>query len=141
MASKPDKLRGELINMLLADRSFARASGNASASVTATTRMVDLCMEKLAEETNQQPITSLTHEITYSVLCPICRERQDLAGPLTEAERLPPKRVTAWDDDPDAPARAEPTLQSATPPPELPEGESLADRREQEKNHRPVRRA
>jgi hypothetical protein len=103
-------------------------------------------LEKVAEESAHEPIAALILELTYANVCPVCREKQVLAGPLTEAERLaPPKKVSAW-DDPDEPALAVPAPQPVKTKPkakpvEIIPDNNLAAAREKQRQRPIVRRA
>jgi hypothetical protein len=145
MAGKHDKLRAQLLDMLVSDRQFARAGGNPSAAVTASARIVDLLMERLAEETAAQPISALTIEYTYASICPLCREKQALGGPMSEADRLlPRKHISPW-DLPDEIAAADEEAQQPKkpkqPPVEILPDNNLAAAREKRRQRPIVRRA
>jgi hypothetical protein len=100
-------------------------------------------LEKVAEESAHEPIAALIFELTYANVCPLCREKQVLAGPLTEAERLLPRQhVSPWDLPDETAADEEAQRPVATkktkPPIELPPGESLAGRRELKRQRQPI---
>lgn len=70
------KLRRELIGMLLADRKSAIQQRNASAAITASTRIADLLLRQAEEEAAKaQPVTKLVHVIMHQRICPVCKER------------------------------------------------------------------
>ena len=114
MASS-NKMRSELVGMLLADRSYALRENNPGAAVTASSRIVDLMIGRLADESaNAKPVvTEIRHVVLHAVLCPMCKERQPVSAtppPPPEPELARQRRASAWDDVPsdDAPSAPAP---------------------------------
>src|SRR6478609_2262127 len=93
------KLRADLLNLVMSDRSLARQEGNSAAAIVASSKAIDLLLGRYAEEgATAQPITAITHHIVHMTMCPICRETQDVsAAPPLDPVSLPPeRRASAW---------------------------------------------
>ncbi len=99
----------QALSMLVADREVALRERNASAAVTASTRIAELMLKQLdAEAKHSPPVATVITKVLHQVYCPHCRE----FGPLTDQ---PPEAYTAaararraadWADDPDPPETA-----------------------------------
>ena len=99
--------------MLMSDRRHALQQRNASAAITALSRIADLLLGRLAEEEATKP--QLTHVIVHQVICPVCKERSAASPtplPKDEPEAAKPRRASGWDDYPEP----EPTSTPEPPP-------------------------
>ena len=100
------KLRRSLVDMLLADRQSALRQRNASAAISASTKIADLLLRQAEEEAvKAAPITQLTHRIIHVTVCERCKERgaiSDTPPPSPEPEAAKPRRASGWDNEPAA---------------------------------------
>jgi len=114
MAVSLAKVRSELVAMLMSDRAAALRHRNPSAAISASTKIADLLLNRMAEIENERPVTRLEHVIVHQILCPHCKE----LGPIT-ASPPPPEPLAArpavhpsdWDEvepDPATPVAAKP---------------------------------
>ena len=121
MASNHAKLRAQLLEMLLSDRALAVRGENPAAAVSASTKITELLLGRLADEgANAPPISTLVHRVVYQQVCPVCREKQpvsDTPPPPPPAEIARLRRASEWDDPADEAPVAAPPAPPAPPPP------------------------
>ena len=127
--------------MLLADRQSALRQRNASAAISASTKIADLLLRQAEEEAvKAAPITQLTHRIIHVTVCERCKERgaiSDTPPPSPEPEAAKPRRACGWDDA--SPNLHPPTPLSTGPPAGHYSGAETAENRQATRPRQPDR--
>jgi hypothetical protein len=137
MSDLSDKRR-QLAGMLMADRQAARREGNASAAVTASSRIAALALDEIRETGKTEPYPKVETIIIHVNQCPCCKTREVLDGPPASSvqmvEQARQERARDWDDDDEAALEqvAPVEREVRTPDPDLGE-ESLETVREANK--------